>query len=55
MLPVDDLPVRVVRVLRAEGRVSDQALEHDRSTVQTARNLRQPLIVRGDGDSLRKD
>mgnify|MGYP001598053685 CR=1 FL=1 len=31
VLPVDDLAVGVVRVLAAEGRVPDEALEHDRT------------------------
>ena len=36
VLPVDDLPVRVVGVLGAERRVSDETLEHDRTTVPKA-------------------
>ena len=29
--PVNDLPIRIVRLLRAERWPADQALEHDRS------------------------
>lgn len=31
ILPIDNLAVRIVRILRAERRVADQTFEHDRS------------------------
>lgn len=42
--PVDDLLIRVVCRLRAEGRVPDQALEHDRAERPPVALVAVPLL-----------
>lgn len=46
VFPVDNFAVRVVGVLRAEGRVADETLEHDR-TDTGKRSVAEPRSFRG--------
>ena len=44
ILPVDDLLIRIVRVLRAERRIPDEALEHDRAERPPVALVAVPLL-----------